>query len=136
VTIKNTFYNRPPVPVSKVKDGFMTICRSTEDEVMFDVMMFDAQEKLGYEDSTLLSSADILHFIDTFGIADKGNANKVIKTRYSDIAKRRGCEVVAIKNLLFDLHEMGKLNLHEYKTDPDRIKLTLFKKRKYNKRGV
>ena len=131
---RRTWYNQPPEPLYTVKRGLMTLCRSTEEEVMFDIMMTDAQVKLGYEDNTPLTRADVLHFIDTFGVTDKGNKTKIIKTSYSEIAQRRGYEVKAIKNLLRDLHERGEIKVVEYKTNPDKIKLILVKKRKYTKR--
>ena len=130
---RRTWYNQPPEPLYTVKQGLMTLCRSTEEEVMFDIMMTDAQIKLGYEDNTPLTRADVIHFIDTFGVPDKGKKTKIIKTSYSERAQRRNVELRAVKHVLRDLHQRGEIGLQEYKTDPDRIKLILTKKRKFKR---
>ena len=127
-----------PKPFCAVKQDLMTMCRSTEQEVIFDIMMFDTQIKHGYEEYTPFTQRQMLDFIDDFMIPDKGRRIKVIKTSYSEIAQRRNVEVRAIKHVLKDLHDRKMLILEEYKTDPDKIKLTLFKG-SYNtlkKRGV
>jgi hypothetical protein len=130
--------NTYPKPLYAIKQDFLTWCKSTEEEIIFDIMMTDAQFKMGYEDYTPLTQQQMFDFIDTFGIPDTGPRIKIVKTTYSEVAQRRNLEVRAIKYILKDLHERKLIILEEYKTDPDRIKLTLFKG-SYNtlqKRGV
>jgi len=116
-----------PKPFYAIKQDFLTWCKSTEEEVMFDIMMTDAQIKLGLEDYTPLTQQQMFDFIDAFSIPDTGPRIKIIKTTFSEIARLRNYDVKAIKHILRDLHERKLIILEEYKTDPDKIRLTLFK---------
>jgi hypothetical protein len=127
-----------PKPFYAIKQDFLTWCKSTEEEVIFDIMMTDAQIKMGLEDYTPLTQQQMFDFIDAFSIPDTGPRIKIIKTTFSEIARLRNYDVKAIKHILRDLHERKLIILEEYKTDPDKIRLTLFKGSYHTlqKRGV